>query len=165
MHRYTLTYMHTCTQRELKEKKRKAINKTTMIERAKQKCELQWSSSFFGKVSSNKVDLVRGVEECLGTSLDLQGGQSLKRLHSSRFIVWWRRVIWSHLHTAAAPSFSKVGLRIKHTAGQCELKQDPWWRRDWKDRKGIFTNVIFPLCAVKLAFPCWSMRRYLVKEK
>lgn len=45
-----------------------------MIERAKQKCELQLSSSFFGKVSSNKVDLVRGVEECLGTSLDLQEG-------------------------------------------------------------------------------------------
>lgn len=70
MHRYTYIHanMHTHTQRELKKKKerrRKAINKTTMIERAKQKWDLQLSTSFFGKVSSNKVDLVRGVEECL----------------------------------------------------------------------------------------------------
>lgn len=40
------------------------INKTTMIERAKQKRDLQLSTSFFWKVSSNKLDQARGVEEC-----------------------------------------------------------------------------------------------------
>lgn len=35
-----------------------------MIERAKQKWDLQLSTSLFWKVSSNKLDRDRGVEEC-----------------------------------------------------------------------------------------------------
>lgn len=42
----------------------KMINKTTMIEREKQKRDLQLSTSFFWKVSSNKLDRAGGVEEC-----------------------------------------------------------------------------------------------------
>lgn len=48
----------------ISERGEKMINKTTMIERAKQKRDLQLSTSFFWKVSSNKLDRARGVEEC-----------------------------------------------------------------------------------------------------
>lgn len=48
----------------------KMINKTTMIERVKHKCGLQLGTSFFRKVSSNKLD---GAGFPQRNSLNLQG--------------------------------------------------------------------------------------------
>lgn len=76
---YTYAHMQTCalthTQHTALKKRKKTINKTTMIERAKQKWDLQLSSSFFGKCQVTNwtgLEGLRNVGFPQRTSLDLQ---------------------------------------------------------------------------------------------